>query len=219
MTGIHRLSAAGVIGAGPTPSRPSERQILIGRTDPAPRSAAVRITSCTNNCYGDPGRDLCLLTNSLSPTRVIWCWSRPSGRIASDKLGWQRVVGFFLLRRREGALFTTHARRADTHAPKEQIIFLLAAPWVLLQSTSIVGAFASLQLCIMPTRATLRAATAASGDGDAWARAIDEKLDLKVEETHAFLCLWLAFCSISGATNENAADAICDSNSLLWKKI
>jgi len=129
-------------------------------------------------------RDLCLSSNSLSPTRICIHVICPRAfRTNSDKLF--EAARWFSCSRvaaREGALFTTASGRHPR--AKRANYFLLSAPWLLLQSTSIVGAFASLQLCIMPTRATLRAAATArrshARERDWWKTGLESQRDARL---------------------------------------
>jgi hypothetical protein len=122
----------------------------------------LRITSCTNNVVFHWGPVTFVF-------RLIHCHQHasvnslsiqePSGQIVTNYS--ERLAGFLVLQSQRERARYLRLRARVTPTRQKSKLFLLSAPRLLLQSTSIVGAFASLQLCIMPTRATLRAAATA----------------------------------------------------------
>jgi hypothetical protein len=133
MTGIHRLSAVGVIGAGPTPKtkQATNFDVVCGSEEHAEilleKSAGrlcLRITSCTNNVVFHWGPVTFVF-------RLIHCHQHasvnslsiqePSGQIVTNYS--ERLAGFLVLQSQRERARYLRLRRGDTHAPKEQIIF------------------------------------------------------------------------------------------------
>jgi hypothetical protein len=115
---------------------------------------------------------------------VIHCHQRviylESGQIVSERDKFKSLV--LLLRLERARYLRLRAGATPTRPNSKLFSYTLSAlgfiaihlhSWRIREPTVI---------CIMPTRATLRAAATLT-------RAIDEKLDLKVEEKHAFLRL------------------------------
>lgn len=120
---------SGLLAQDPRPRR-SERQILVLYVDPKNTPRKRRPALLAHHKLHKQRRvplgtrDLCLSSNTLSPTRISvnsLSIQEPSGQIVTNYS--ERLAGFLVLQSQRERARYLRLRRGDTHAPKEQIIF------------------------------------------------------------------------------------------------